>query len=167
MEKKYIRCIDNAESGNYITKGKEYIILEISSGHISTALYKIIDDRNQFGQYYVKRFSEPYTKPEQMKLEITKEKVLAAASKCSQAKETLKTLFPEVFEEEIDLAAKTGIGGYKLFLNTNETGDFLIAVRSAGTSNLRNKAFYLSTEFNWALKTDNHDVLCLIPTKKN
>jgi len=35
-----------------------------------------------------------------MKLEITKEKVLEAASKCSQAKETLKTLFPEVFEDE-------------------------------------------------------------------
>ena len=35
-----------------------------------------------------------------MKLEITKEKVLEAAAKCSQAKETLKTLFPEVFEDE-------------------------------------------------------------------
>lgn len=33
-----------------------------------------------------------------MKLEITKEKVLEAASKCSTAKETLKTLFPEAFE---------------------------------------------------------------------
>lgn len=33
-----------------------------------------------------------------MKLEITKEKVLEAAAKCGQAKETLKTLFPEAFE---------------------------------------------------------------------
>ena len=33
-------------------------------------------------------------------LEITKEKVLEAAEKCSQAKETLKTLFPEVFEDD-------------------------------------------------------------------
>jgi hypothetical protein len=36
-----------------------------------------------------------------MKLEITKDKVLEAASKCSQAKETLKTLFPEVFEDGV------------------------------------------------------------------
>ena len=31
-------------------------------------------------------------------LKITKEAVLAAAAKCNTAKETLKTLFPEVFE---------------------------------------------------------------------
>lgn len=35
-----------------------------------------------------------------MKLEITKEKVLEAAKCSTFAKETLKTLFPEVFEEE-------------------------------------------------------------------
>ena len=35
-----------------------------------------------------------------MKLEITKERVLEAASKCETAKRTLKTLFPDVFEEE-------------------------------------------------------------------
>ena len=35
-----------------------------------------------------------------MKLEITKERVLEAASKCETAKQTLKTLFPDVFEEE-------------------------------------------------------------------
>jgi len=42
-----------------------------------------------------------------MKLEITKEKVLEAASKCSTAKETLKTMFPEVFEDDnyYDLSA--------------------------------------------------------------
>ncbi len=33
-----------------------------------------------------------------MKLEITKEKVLEAASKCETAKSTLKTLFPECFD---------------------------------------------------------------------
>jgi hypothetical protein len=35
-----------------------------------------------------------------MKLEITKERVLEAASKCDTAKQTLKTLFPEIFKEE-------------------------------------------------------------------
>lgn len=33
------------------------------------------------------------------KLEITEEKVLEAANKCSTAKEILNTLFPEVFKE--------------------------------------------------------------------
>ena len=32
-----------------------------------------------------------------MNLEITKEKVLEAAAKCPQVKETLKTLFPQCF----------------------------------------------------------------------
>lgn len=36
-----------------------------------------------------------------MKLEITKERILEVASKCENAKETLKTLFPEVFEDEV------------------------------------------------------------------
>jgi hypothetical protein len=35
-----------------------------------------------------------------MKLEITKDKVLEAASNCEAAKETLKTLFPECFEKQ-------------------------------------------------------------------
>ncbi len=35
-----------------------------------------------------------------MKLETTKERVLEAAGKCKEAKETLKTLFPEVFKSE-------------------------------------------------------------------
>lgn len=51
-----------------------------------------------------------------MKLEITKEKVLEAAAKCSQAKETLKTLFPEVFEEKI----KHRIGNRYLFEGRDE-----------------------------------------------
>jgi len=34
-----------------------------------------------------------------MNLTVTKERVLEAASKCSNAKNILKTLFPEVFEE--------------------------------------------------------------------
>ena len=35
-----------------------------------------------------------------MELKITKDKVLAAAAKCSTAKATLETLFPEAFMEE-------------------------------------------------------------------
>ena len=35
-----------------------------------------------------------------MKVEITKERILEASSKCSTAKATLMTLFPEVFKED-------------------------------------------------------------------
>ena len=38
-----------------------------------------------------------------MKLEIEKDRVLEAAKKCSTAKETLKTLFPKVFEKEEEI----------------------------------------------------------------
>lgn len=48
-------------------------------------------------------------------LTITKEKVLEAAAKCPQAKETLKTLFPEVFyESERDAKA---ISDFAHFIN--------------------------------------------------
>lgn len=46
-------------------------------------------------------------------LKISKEKVLEAAGKCPQAKETLKTLWPEVFEEKGSLP--------KLFKDTVRT----------------------------------------------
>jgi len=38
-----------------------------------------------------------------MNLQIEKDKVLAAADKCPQAKEVLKTLFPNVFEQRFQV----------------------------------------------------------------
>lgn len=38
-----------------------------------------------------------------MKLEITKERILEAASKCSTAKQTLQVLFPEAFKQSYPL----------------------------------------------------------------
>lgn len=54
---------------------------------------------NSDGNFQIVRRSFDKTK-NNMKLEITKEKVLEAASKCPTAKETLKTLFPEAFARE-------------------------------------------------------------------
>lgn len=42
-----------------------------------------------------------------MKLEITKERVLEASSKCSTARQVLKTLFPEAFIDEVKMTFKT------------------------------------------------------------
>lgn len=93
-----------------------------------------------------------------MELKITKEKVLEAAAKCSQAKETLKTLFPEVFDEGIDLIDKKGINGRNLFLKDGDADSSMIAVRDR-------EAFYLSNSFNWTIR--NYDrYQTLIPTKK-
>ena len=50
-----------------------------------------------------------------MELKITKEKVLEAASKCSTAKATLETLFPECFEKEYGLG-KFNMEGLKTFI---------------------------------------------------
>ena len=41
-------------------------------------------------------------------LKITSERVLAAAKKCSEAKEVLKELFPEAFEKDIEGMLKQG-----------------------------------------------------------
>ena len=49
---------------------------------------------------YLELIEEQQPTTMEQELKITKEKVLEAASKCSTAAATLKTLFPEVFEKE-------------------------------------------------------------------
>ena len=44
------------------------------------------------------------------------------------------------------------------------TPNYFIGVRLIGKYEY--KSFYLSNEFNWEIKTDEYDQLCLIPTKK-
>jgi hypothetical protein len=44
------------------------------------------------------------------------------------------------------------------------TPNYFIGVRVIGKYEY--KSFYLSNEFNWEIKTDEYDQLCLIPTKK-
>lgn len=44
-------------------------------------------------------------------------------------------------------------------------GNAIIDFRSKG--NYSYQAFYLNSEYNWNLEKDNHDVLILVPTKKN
>ena len=101
---------------------------------------------------------------------ITKERVLEAASKCSTAKETLKTLFPEAFHNPnaVDLNTGYGESGY-LDVKTGTTPEFLkrgkIQIRKSG--NYENQAFYLDTEdYDWELVHDDEDQLVLLPTNK-
>lgn len=64
------------------------------------------------------------------KLTITKDKVLEAASKCDTAKQTLKILFPEVFEEEVTYS----IG--QRFENTESGMQFILALVDPDTVSL-------------------------------
>lgn len=96
-----------------------------------------------------------------MKLEITKERILEAASKCSTAKETLKTLFPEVFEEE----KYFDFSGVKIKFENLPRGfdSNYFDIRRAG--DFVGKGFYLTDNLYWKIiKEDKCQVL--IPTKK-
>jgi hypothetical protein len=100
-----------------------------------------------------------------MKLEITKERILAAAAKCSTAKQTLQTLFPEAFEDDKYFYLRGGpVDGLSLFIPNGTSGNSMISIRAYGE--YVDKSFYLNTRYNWEIKTDTHDNLCLIPTKK-
>jgi hypothetical protein len=96
------------------------------------------------------------------RLEITAEKVLEAASKCETAKATLKTLFPEVFVATTEI--KELKGHYNYFKEDGGSFDTMIAIRMIG--DMAGRCFYLNSFYEWKLAKDNHDVLCLIPTKK-
>lgn len=108
-----------------------------------------------------------------MELKITKEKILEAASKCSTAKEILKTLFPEVFENnkyfdldrlETSELKNIGIFSEKSSIEAGFKDNSFLEIRNCGY--YRNKGFYLSSKYDWTLIKDSNSELCLIPTKK-
>lgn len=97
-----------------------------------------------------------------MELKITKERILEAASKCTAAKETLKTLFPEVFSMELiskdmtDLLCLANIGSIPAIHIANG-----IRMSQYGEKT----HFFLSPSFGWKIEQDG-STLFLIPTKK-
>lgn len=100
-----------------------------------------------------------------MKLEITKEKILEAASKCSVAKETLKTLFPEVFEDDRYLDLNSFLTpGYRCILDSD--GHTMIDIRASGK--YTNKGFFLSDNYVWTIERCSRypEIDVLVPTKK-
>ncbi|HOV34615.1 MAG TPA: hypothetical protein PLS56_01315 [Candidatus Dojkabacteria bacterium] len=109
-----------------------------------------------------------------MELKVTKEKVLEAASKCSTARETLKTLFPEAFEEEywLDLSKlkvepsdNTQIFiGSSVLQATSDKSTSLIEIRRLGE--FKDKGFFLSTAFDWEIVTEREGLKVLIPKLK-
>lgn len=90
-----------------------------------------------------------------MELKTTKERILEAASKCSNAKEVLKTLFPEAFDD-IDK-----IKPFKVDLDS----DIIFIAKGFAPKEFQNKCFGLSREYEWSL-TENCGYQILIPKKK-
>ena len=91
-------------------------------------------------------------------LTITKEKVLQAAEKCPQAKETLKTLFPEVFER-YTLKSMAAGKGMRLFDGMASGDNTMIGVH--GWDESKTDRFHLSHHFEWKIENNK-----LIPTPK-
>jgi hypothetical protein len=143
---------DNREKNNILEDNfyeeKSHIIIKMGVS-VNYGFGKAYDAKQitfeQFEKYVL-------NKQEEMELKITKEKVLAAAKKCSQAKDVLKEMFPEVFEED-------------KYLNlTDESISSLLYAKTTG--NLAGKAFHLRSSYNWEIVKDFADNTCLVPTKK-
>jgi len=106
-------------------------------------------------------------------LKITKEKVLEAAEKYSEAKEVLRTLFPEAFDKYFDLSKLKTLeyvdnGRIFSFDSCQYAGfdDYLfLQIRFGGE--YANKGFYLSKNYKWQLVEDEDGALVLLPTKKS
>ena len=97
-----------------------------------------------------------------MNVETTPELILAAAEKCPQAKEALKTLFPKVFEDQKKFDCYSLLG---------KTSNWVIGINSftqpcIGVHPSNINAFYLGSD-RWDWKLENKDgLLFLIPTRK-
>ena len=116
-------------------------------------------------------FSYPYfvlQKLNNMEHKITTENILAAADKCPQAKETLKTLFPEAFEKEKHINLYTSaVAERAREVYCSDDSEVIIRVGNGlvEDKNLRDKCFHLKGACNWELKKEGYDYI-LIPTRK-
>lgn len=97
-----------------------------------------------------------------MNVETTPELILAAAEKCPQAKETLKTLFPKVFEDERSL------GNVKWDGSKNQPGlrsdDYGLLVWYA--TSVAKDSLCLSDNYKWEVTLGKLGGQYLTPTRK-
>jgi len=135
--------------------------------------YEIDQEKSSFSEIVFKPLKSKPIKTNKMNndLKISKERVLEAASKCSTAKETLKTLFPEAFKEENKYFELSHFRKYKntIFgLEESKRAGFkdncFMKVICVGEYD--EKAFFLSPEYNWKLVYDGLGYPYLLPTKK-
>lgn len=101
-------------------------------------------------------------------LTITKEAVLRAASKCSQARDVLKEMFPDAFKGCLNLRPLSMPDNHPYIFTSDKeaaagvTRGF-IQISAAGA--YKDKAFYLAPTHDWKIERVGGDTL-LIPTPK-
>jgi len=107
-------------------------------------------------------------------LKIDRKRVLEAASKCPQAKETLKTLFPEAFEEEDNIAMRKipkdeRIKVVECFATISEAffgkGNGFIDLRNSGDK-FNSRAIYLTNMYDWRMTQLSNGAYLLVAYKK-
>lgn len=89
-------------------------------------------------------------------LKITKERILEAASRCSQAKQTLEVLFPEAFNKPIDemeVYIKKAIEPLSKFINSTIEFDYKLWQRIPGNVSLE-KADWIMNSVKEGLKKE-------------
>lgn len=90
-------------------------------------------------------------------VKTTSDRVLSAAEKCPTAKDVLKELFPEVFQDNY----------YKVLVPTSSscylTPDGVLQRRSGGKYA---GAIFLSTGYTWSVEKDDHNSMVLVGRPK-
>ena len=155
--------VELIEEAYCLTIGKDYNVVDVSEDG------RIIHIKDDDGDYRKRNKSEFKLKSSNMELKTTKDKVLAAAAKCSTAKATLETLFPEAFEggECIihESHQKTNLVDDK---NNYPILGFARGIASShGRPDLKDKCLWLDDrDYNWEMTEPNNGYRLLIPTRK-
>lgn len=87
-----------------------------------------------------------------------------AMFKC--ATETQLPVLENIFGKQVKETLKDIADGKPLFREDSYGGTTAMVEVRIGGSDLKDKAFWLNTTYNWELKKDNEGVLCLVPTPK-
>lgn len=80
------------------------------------------------------------------------------------ASENQKEVLDGIFGKSKEINLRNGVIGYSLFNEDQGQHRTMIGVR--WSQEYENKAFVLSCDFDWEIKKDSKNVLCLIPTNK-
>jgi len=99
---------------------------------------------------------------------ISKDVILEAGRLCPTVRDYLQKEVPEAFEDDkyFNLSfLNIGGGIFKRdLLEKCGLDSYTIQIRDSGE--YKNKAFYLDNDYNWEVKKDNENILCLILTRK-
>jgi len=101
-----------------------------------------------------------------MNVETTPELILAAAAKCPQAKEALKTLFPKVFDHDLSFNEDaTGLLHDQTYYQMLGVANGIAEI--CGRKDLCNKSIWLDNrKYKWEIIKGDNNYSLLIPTRK-